>query len=636
MWRKWVSVWAVLAVASLGWAMNSSGPSSSAAPRTLLAFWNFEDGPQGWTAIDGNGDGQTWTVGTTSDIGSYTPPDYGTQYAYYSDDDAGYGAGAGDEIWYSPSTNISGETALYLIFSYGVRVINAAETLACYVVFNTTSTPETTMVWVYTGTSDDESGSDTVDLSGYLPKDDIVVYFRYVDPNNGWYWAVGVDNVTLTTSVAADHDVAVIDILTPGTGVPANSVITPQAKVKNLGTNTETFDVNFVIVDTFAAPWDTLYEDIQTVSNLAPNDTVIVSFTSWTTPHTHGVTYLTVARTLLSTDENPANDAYVSYTTTYSTSGSDAYGWQWADSDDPAGPTYNWLDIWGNTAGADSVDTLALGDDGEAKIALYNAIQLYGGVYDSMVVGSNGGVEFIKTYVSYINEALPSSNQGRFFAVFWDDLRCANSVSANNPDGDSLVYVGYFSDTLLVIEWHNVPRYASSRYFTFELLIYTPRGGTNRFVYQYKDMSAYNPNSDDATIGMQDTLGSGNYVLYTYDENPITPNWAERAGHAIEFVNPDPVLVAEQSTIQPPLRFAVTPNVVQHRATLQFSLPALSDVSVDLYDLAGRHVQTLAHGTFSEGTHTLQANLNHLASGVYFVVLKTNHTTRTQRIVLVR
>ncbi len=504
-------------------------------------------------------------------------------------------------------------------FTFEIQIYEAGDSLAfLYEAVNFSS-------------SYDGGASATIGIENADGTDGLQYSYNTASVNDG-------DAILFYKAPPASHDVGAVAVLSPTGNVPVGSSVTPAASVANFGAYSETFDVVFNIINTAVSPYDTLYEDIQTVSNLAPGDTVDVTFASWVVTGNNGDVYEVVARTLLPGDGLPANDPASDQISLYGTSGSDSYGWQWADSQDPAGPTYNWLDIWGNTAGADSVDTLALGDDGEATIALYNAVQIYGDTFSSFTVGSNGAIDFTNSQINYSNTTLPTTGQGKFFALFWDDLRCASTVSTNNPNGDSLIYVGYFADTLTVIEWHNVPRLGWGRNFLFELLIYTPRGGTNRFVFQYKDMSAYDPGTDNATIGIQDsaaTTANGRYILYTYDENPITPDWAERAGHAIEFVNPEPVLVAEGNQNRPTAGLWVN-GLSRNTASLRFSLPAAGKVSVDLYDITGRKVRTLAKGSYSAGTHTVEAHLNTVPSGVYFVVLKAQNLTLSRRLVLVR
>ena len=80
------------------------------------------------------------------------------------------------------------------------------------------------------------------------------------------------------------------------------------------------------------------------------------------------------------------------------------------------------------------------------------------------------------------------------------------------------------------------------------------------------------------------------------------------------------------------------PNPVRGTATLRYSLPASSDVSITVHDLLGREVATLASGSKRAGAGTAFLNTDRLglASGTYFVRLQANGQSVTQRITVVR
>ncbi|HEX7319317.1 MAG TPA: C25 family cysteine peptidase, partial [bacterium] len=79
--------------------------------------------PSGWTVVNGNGDAYQWVVGTTSDLGSYTPPGYGSYYAYYSDDDAGSGNISNNEELLSPKWYVGGLTgSVVMEYGWGFQV----------------------------------------------------------------------------------------------------------------------------------------------------------------------------------------------------------------------------------------------------------------------------------------------------------------------------------------------------------------------------------------------------------------------------------------------------------------------------------------------------------------------------------
>ncbi len=169
---------------------------------TLLCQ-NFEAGviPPGWTVIDGNNDGYKWTVGTTTDLGSYTPPNYGTKYAYYSDDDAGNGViNYNEELWTPPIGIPQNAANLKFKYGYGFRVYQTGEKLRTHFRKKIGSSwTQWTELKVYTASG---AGTDSFDLSNQLPCDSIQFRFFYSDStaSSHWGWACAADNVFLIYS----------------------------------------------------------------------------------------------------------------------------------------------------------------------------------------------------------------------------------------------------------------------------------------------------------------------------------------------------------------------------------------------------------------------------------------------------
>ncbi|MBE0433832.1 hypothetical protein IBX73_10270, partial [candidate division WOR-3 bacterium] len=175
---------------------------------TLLAE-HFESGgiPQGWTVIDGNGDGVMWGVGTTPDIGAYAPPNYGSYYAYYSDDDAGSGAINYNEALISPAIHVpSNAESLKLGYAYGFQVYQTGEIYDVKARFFNGAWGAWNTIASYTSSG---SGSVTIDLTSHLPADSVQVEWLYHDESSAshWGWACACDNIVLhySYSVSADQ-----------------------------------------------------------------------------------------------------------------------------------------------------------------------------------------------------------------------------------------------------------------------------------------------------------------------------------------------------------------------------------------------------------------------------------------------
>jgi hypothetical protein len=93
-------------------------------------------------------------------------------------------------------------------------------------------------------------------------------------------------------------NVGVTAIVAPTDTVGSGATIAPQARVKNYGTSAATFPATFRI--------GTSYTNIQTVSNLAAGDSVLVSFSTWTAGQRG--TFVKRCSTALTGDQNHTND----------------------------------------------------------------------------------------------------------------------------------------------------------------------------------------------------------------------------------------------------------------------------------------------------------------------------------------
>ncbi len=158
--------------------------------------------------------------------------------------------------------------------------------------------------------------------------------------------------------------------------------------------------------------------------------------------------------------------------------GPDAYGYIFKDSDEPDGPTYNWIDITGTGT---EVATGALGDDdivGPFPIGF--SFPFYGNAYTQFYVNSNGTIVFDGTYISYGNAQMPTTNYDvPFIAWFWDDLDPADGA-------DGLVYYETIDDHL-VIEFYQYDQYpngATQYWITAEVILYSD----GRVMLQYDEI----------------------------------------------------------------------------------------------------------------------------------------------------
>ena len=78
------------------------------------------------------------------------------------------------------------------------------------------------------------------------------------------------------------------------------------------------------------------------------------------------------------------------------------------------------------------------------------------------------------------------------------------------------------------------------------------------------------------------------------------------------------------------------PNPFNPTTTISFGLPVDSEVSIQIYNLQGRVVETLASQFMQAGYHSVTWNADSYSSGVYFVKMATGDYVSTQKLLLVK
>jgi len=81
---------------------------------------------------------------------------------------------------------------------------------------------------------------------------------------------------------------------------------------------------------------------------------------------------------------------------------------------------------------------------------------------------------------------------------------------------------------------------------------------------------------------------------------------------------------------------ALEPNPASTSVAIRFSLAGAASASIELLDVAGRRVATVAEGRYSAGWHQLRWNRGRLPDGLYLVRLRAGGATRTAKLCLIR
>jgi hypothetical protein len=74
------------------------------------------------------------------------------------------------------------------------------------------------------------------------------------------------------------------------------------------------------------------------------------------------------------------------------------------------------------------------------------------------------------------------------------------------------------------------------------------------------------------------------------------------------------------------------PNPASSQFTLDLRLPQSSQVSIDLYNALGQHVNSLYKGFLVKGNHQLSLQNNKEAKGHYYITIRTASTTKSLQV----
>jgi serine protease AprX len=78
----------------------------------------------------------------------------------------------------------------------------------------------------------------------------------------------------------------------------------------------------------------------------------------------------------------------------------------------------------------------------------------------------------------------------------------------------------------------------------------------------------------------------------------------------------------------------ISPNPFSETTAIEISLSQSSEMKIELFDLQGRKIRTIADENFAEGKNEINLNKESLAAGIYFLQFKTQTETITKKLVV--
>jgi PKD repeat protein len=314
--------------------------------------------------------------------------------------------------------------------------------------------------------------------------------------------------------------------------------------------------------------------------------------------------------------------------------GPDAYGYIWRDSNEPNGPTVNWMDT---TSMWTRVNGLA-DDNSVGTFNMFWDFHYYWGDYRNIKIGSNGWVAFdnVNNLASCFPNIPTSGGAGdNYLAALMSDLTFTSSFP-QFPNVGKCYYWSNLKDTT-VISYYNVPFWQAGTpdwvgSNTFQIFL---DGNDSSITFTYKTM---NPTfsvacGTDLVIGIENSTGAVGLQCFTQTMPPslyaikfkyppvpllavrdLAPLWNQNNKNAGEFF-PTGLIPTLQSHVKNVGNTAFTTN-----STVNGNLRNMSMASVYT---ASRTMPTWAAGVDTTLVFTPQAVVN--TAGQYYWEVTSNN-----------
>jgi hypothetical protein len=101
----------------------------------------------------------------------------------------------------------------------------------------------------------------------------------------------------------------------------------------------------------------------------------------------------------------------------------------------------------------------------------------------------------------------------------------------------------------------------------------------------------------------------------------------------------DPLSVGNEAETEIPSGYALDanyPNPFNPSTIIAYAIPETGDVTLKVFDVHGREIETLIRGQVQAGRHQVRFDATGLPSGVYFYTLSAGDTTLRKSMLLVR
>ncbi len=132
------------------------------------------------------------------------------------------------------------------------------------------------------------------------------------------------------------------------------------------------------------------------------------------------------------------------------------------------------------------------------------------------------------------------------------------------------------------------------------------------------------------------TIPQPDYSMYIFDTDNTWYYYPKGTAPAmIRFYTGPPSNINEYNLTNAIL-YQNMPNPATNTTRISYELKKTETVNIDIYDFLGNKIKTFNEGRVAAGYHSIEINLNAFASGTYFYSLKTDKSTTTKKMVVIK